>query len=128
MLTGLSVGFAFRTGLFNIGATGQYTMGTFLALFAGLTLKCPWWVALIAAMLGGAIWGAIPGFCKALFNVNEVITSIMFNWIGMFLVNLMMANIPTMPLTTTARRMRDRTANLAAANKSAIIPKGDILL
>ena len=118
MLTGLSVGFAFRTGLFNIGASGQYTMGTFFALYAGLVLKCPWWAALLAAMLGGAIWGAVPGFCKALFNVNEVITSIMFNWIGMFLVNLLMANIPAM-LAPNA----DRTANLAAANKSGIIPK-----
>ena len=123
MLTGLSVGFAFRTGLFNIGASGQYTMGTFFALFAGLALKCPWWVALIAAMLGGAIWGAIPGLCKALFNVNEVITSIMFNWIGMFMVNLMMANIPTMLANHYGAPNADRTANLAAANKSAIIPK-----
>src|SRR5665648_1280660 len=74
ILTGLSVGFAFKTGLFNIGATGQYTMGAFFALYAGIILKSPWWVALLAAAVGGAIWGAFPGVCKALFNVNEVIT------------------------------------------------------
>ena len=119
MLTGLSVGFAFKTGLFNIGATGQYTMGAFFALYAGIILKSPWWVALLAAMLGGAIWGAFPGVCKALFNVNEVITSIMFNWIGLFVVNLTMSNIPQILDRVSA----NRTVNLAAVNKSAMIPK-----
>lgn len=119
MLTGLSVGFAFKTGLFNIGATGQYTMGAFFALYAGIILKSPWWVALLAAALGGAIWGAFPGVCKALFNVNEVITSIMFNWIGLFVVNLTMSNIPQILDRVSA----NRTVNLAAVNKSAMIPK-----
>lgn len=119
MMTGLSVGFAFKTGLFNIGATGQYTMGAFFALYAGIILKSPWWVALLAAMLGGAIWGAFPGVCKALFNVNEVITSIMFNWIGLFVVNLSLSNIPKILDRVSA----NRTVNLAAANKSAMIPK-----
>jgi len=123
ILTGLAVGFAFKTGLFNIGAVGQYTIGTFFALYAGVVLKTPWWVALLAAMLGGAIWGFVPGFCKAMFNVNEVITSIMFNWIGLFLVNLMMANIPEILANHYGAPNADRTANLAAANKSAIIPK-----
>ena len=94
IMTGLSVGFAFKTGLFNIGATGQYTIGAFCGLFCALQFHSPWYVALLAAMLGGAIWGAIPGLCKAFFNVNEVITSIMFNWIGLFLVNLIFSNMP----------------------------------
>jgi len=119
IMTGLAVGFAFKTGLFNIGATGQYTMGAFFALYAGIVLKMPWWAALLAAMLGGMIWGAFPGVCKALFNVNEVITSIMFNWIGLFVVNLSLANIPKILDKISA----NRTMNLAAANKSAIIPK-----
>jgi len=119
IMTGLAVGFAFKTGLFNIGASGQYTMGAFFALYAGIILKMPWWTALLAAMLGGMIWGAFPGVCKALFNVNEVITSIMFNWIGLFVVNLSMSNIPQM----LDRISANRTVNLAAANKSAIIPK-----
>ena len=50
-------------------------------------LKMPWFVCLLAATLLGGIWGAIPGFFKAYFNINEVITSIMFNWIGLYLVN-----------------------------------------
>ena len=119
IMTGLAVGFAFKTGLFNIGATGQYTVGAFFALYAGIILKMPWWAALLAAMLGGAIWGAFPGVCKALFNVNEVITSIMFNWIGLFAVNLSLSNIPKILDKISA----NRTVNLAAANKSAIIPK-----
>jgi ABC-type uncharacterized transport system permease subunit len=122
MMTGLSVGFAFKTGLFNIGATGQYTIGAFFALYAGLVLKFPWWAALLAAMLGGAIWGAWPGVFKALFNVNEVITSIMFNWIGLFSVNLLMANIPPILADFYSSASKDRTANIAAANPSAIIP------
>ncbi len=122
IFTGLSVAFAFKTGLFNIGATGQYTVGAFFALYAGIVLQMPWWAALIAAMLGGAIWGFFPGICKALFNVNEVITSIMFNWIGLFAVNLMMANIPEILANHYGAANADRTANLAAANKSAIIP------
>lgn len=123
IMTGLAVGFAFKTGLFNIGATGQYTMGTFFALYVGIVLKLPWWAALLASLLGGAIWGFIPGICKALFNVNEVITSIMFNWIGLFSVNLMMNNIPQILANYYGAANPDRTANLAAANKTAIIPK-----
>jgi len=122
LMTGLAVGFAFKTGLFNIGATGQYTMGAFFALYAGIILKMPWWAALLAAMVGGAIWGAIPGICKALFNVNEVITAIMFNWIGLFAVNLSLLNIPKILDKVSA----NRTVNLAVANKSAIIPKAGL--
>ena len=89
IMTGLSVAFAFKTGLFNIGAAGQYTVGAFFALYAGIVLKLPWYLCLLAAALGGAIWGAIPGIFKAFLNVNEVITSIMFNWIGLYAVNTM---------------------------------------
>lgn len=87
IMTGLSVAFAFKTGLFNIGAAGQYTLGILGSLYFALVLKMPWFICLFAAMIFGAVWGAIPGIFKAFFNVNEVITSIMFNWIGLFLVN-----------------------------------------
>lgn len=87
IMTGLSVGFAFKTGLFNIGAAGQYTVGAFGALYFAIVLKCPWWVCLLASAVFGAIWGAIPGIFKAFLNVNEVITAIMFNWIGLYAVN-----------------------------------------
>lgn len=87
IMTGLSVAFAFKTGLFNIGAAGQYTLGALGALYFALVLKMPWFVCLLAAMVFGALWGAIPGIFKAYFNVNEVITAIMFNWIGLYAVN-----------------------------------------
>lgn len=87
IMTGLSVAFAFKTGLFNIGAPGQYTLGAFGALFCAIVLKWPWWLCLLAAAVFGAVWGAIPGVFKAFLNVNEVITSIMFNWIGLYMVN-----------------------------------------
>ena len=87
IMTGLSVGFAFKTGLFNIGAAGQYTLGAYGALYCAIMLKLPWFVCLLAAAILGGLWGAIPGFFKAYFNINEVITSIMFNWIGLYLVN-----------------------------------------
>ncbi len=92
LMTGLAVGFAFKMGLFNIGASGQYTMGMFFALYVGFMWDLPsgihWIVAILAGMVGGMIWGFIPGIFKALLNVNEVITSIMFNYIGMYFVDM----------------------------------------
>ena len=81
-MTGLSVGFAFKTGLFNIGAAGQYTLGAYGALYCAIMLKLPWFVCLLAAAILGGLWGAIPGFFKAYFNINEVITSIYQNGTG----------------------------------------------
>lgn len=123
IMTGLSVGFAFKTGLFNIGASGQYMLGMFMALYSGIVWQWPWYLALVMAMLGGALWGAMPGLFKAFFNVNEVITSIMFNWIGLFAVNVMFANIPMVLADFYGASNPDRTANMEAANKAAIIPK-----
>ena len=124
MMCGLSVGFAFKTGLFNIGASGQYTMGAFFALLCAIQFQMPWFVCLLAGAVGGAIWGIFPGLFKAYFNVNEVITAIMFNWIGMYLVNLLLANTPTMLASAWGASNSDRTAALSAANPGAILPKG----
>ncbi|SHK13909.1 ABC transporter permease [Hespellia stercorisuis] len=93
IMTGLSVGFAFKTGLFNIGASGQFTMGAFAAVLVGVKMTflpagLHWVVALIAAMAAGAVWGFVPGLLKACLNVNEVISSIMMNYIGMYGVNM----------------------------------------
>lgn len=123
IMTGLSVGFAFKTGLFNIGATGQYTIGSALALIGAIQFQLPWYVCLLLAMIGGAFWGIFPGLFKALFNVNEVITSIMFNWIGMFSVNLIINNMPMMLAKYWGGAQMDRTANLAQANPNALIPR-----
>jgi simple sugar transport system permease protein len=123
ILTGLSVGFSFQTGLFNIGATGQYTVGAAFALIGAIEFQLPWYVCLILAMIGGAIWGIFPGLFKAIFNVHEVITSIMFNWIGMFAVNLTIVNLTQMLAKDWGLAQMDRTAPLATANPGAILPK-----
>ncbi|MGL4850201.1 MAG: ABC transporter permease [Clostridium sp.] len=90
ILTGLSVAFAFKTGLFNIGAPGQMLMGGFVALAIGLTLDMPKGVMLplmiMAAIITGAVWAMIPGILKAKFNVHEVVSTIMMNWIAYWIV------------------------------------------
>ena len=93
ILTGLSVALAFKTGLFNIGAPGQYLMGTLVSLSISLGIPCqalPGWViwllAFLGGMLAGAIWGAIPGVLKAFLNINEVLACIMTNWLAANLV------------------------------------------
>ncbi len=83
----LSIIFAYKCGLFNIGAPGQYVIGAMFAFLGAFFLKAPWYVCLILSAIGGALWGIIPGFFKAFLSVNEVITSIMFNWIGLYLLN-----------------------------------------
>lgn len=97
ILTGLSVAFAFKTGLFNMGAEGQYIMGTIAATMAGLFLNLPPVleipVILIAGMAAGAIYGGIVGILKAKFGIHEVITSIMLNWIALYLNNFVV-NLP----------------------------------
>lgn len=123
IMTGLSVGFAFKTGLFNIGATGQYTVGSALALIGAIEFQLPWYVCLLLALIGGAIWGVFPGLFKALFNVNEVITSIMFNWIGLYAVNMTIVNLSRMLARDWGLAQMDRTAPLATANPSAMLPK-----
>lgn len=119
IMTGLSVGFAFKTGLFNIGAAGQYTLGAFGALYCAIVLQLPWYLCLLAAMVLGAIWGAIPGFFKAYLNINEVITAIMFNWIGLYMVNDIMygkGQSPMYDLATT------KTFSLRKVAKGSMIP------
>ena len=97
ILTGLSVAFAFKTGLFNIGATGQFTVGAFVAIFIGVefTFLPPFlriFTALLMAAVAGALWGSIPGILKAYRNVHEVISCIMMNYIAMYLVNYLITN------------------------------------
>ena len=116
-MTGLAVGFAFKMGLFNIGASGQYTAGMFCAMYVGFMWKLPpgihWIVCVLAGMVGGMLWGMIPGIFKAFLNVNEVITSIMFNYIGTYLVDMLIKGNSKMYVTTTTRSAYlPRTAQL----------------
>lgn len=97
ILTGLSVAFAFRTGLFNIGATGQLTMGAFAAVYIGVNWgflgPFHWLVAILGAIIAGAIWGAIPGILKATRNVHEVVTSIMLNYVAMYMNTMLITQL-----------------------------------
>ena len=92
ILTGLSVGFAFKNGLFNIGAPGQFIVGAYAAVLVAVKCVClpswlHWILALFVSFIAGGLWAYLPGILKAKFNVNEVISSIMMNYIGMYLVN-----------------------------------------
>ena len=96
ILTGLSVAVAFKTGLFNIGAPGQYLMGTAATLMLALGIPSEvvptpviWVIAFLGGMLAGALWGCIPGLVKAFLNINEVLACIMTNWIAANLVTWM---------------------------------------
>ena len=96
ILTGLSVAVAYKTGLFNIGAPGQYLMGTAATLILALsipteTVPAPlvWVIAFVGGSLAGAVWGCIPGLVKAFLNINEVLACIMTNWIAANLVTWM---------------------------------------
>lgn len=89
IMTGLSVAFAYKTGLFNIGAPGQYLMGILVTLFVSLKIPSEsvhpvfiWILAFLGGMAAGALWGCIPGFLKAFLNINEVLACIMTNWIA----------------------------------------------
>ena len=99
ILTGLSVAVAFKTGLFNIGAPGQYLMGTAATLILALSIPTSvvpaplvWVIAFVGGSLAGAIWGCIPGLVKAFLNINEVLACIMTNWIAANLVTWLFDN------------------------------------
>ena len=93
LMCSLSVLFAYKVGLFNIGAAGQYVAGAGASIFCALALHMPWYLCLIAAVLAGALLGAISGILKAYRNVNEVISCIMLNWISLYLVNTLLAPV-----------------------------------
>ena len=101
LMCSLSILFAYKVGLFNIGAAGQYCAGVGLSLYAALAWNMPWWACMIMAMLAGALLGVIIGLLKAYRNVNEVISGIMLNWITLYLVNMLLTGVkePTSPYT-----------------------------
>ena len=93
LMCALSVLFANKAGLFNIGAAGQYVVGAGACLYMALGLQLPWWACLLGAIVAGALLGAASGFLKTKFNVNEVISCIMFNWISLYCVNMLLAKV-----------------------------------
>ena len=104
----LSVLFAYKAGLFNIGASGQYAVGAGVSLYLGIHFGASWWVCLLGAMIGGALMGALAGVLKAYLNVNEVIACIMLNWISLYSVNTVLTQVKesgttyTLPLRTNS--------------------------
>ncbi|MBQ7862255.1 MAG: ABC transporter permease [Clostridia bacterium] len=100
IMTGLSVAFAFKSGLFNIGAAGQYLLGTSATLITALSLPVSiprwlvWLLAFVAGMTAGALWGVIPGILKAYLNINEVLSCIMTNWIAANIVTWIFEDSP----------------------------------
>ena len=114
LMCSLSVLFAYKAGLFNIGAAGQYVVGAGASLYCALAWNMPWYVCLLAAIVAGAALGAISGVLKAYCNVNEVISCIMLNWISLYLVNTLLSQVKesTSPYTL----------NLANTNPGAVLP------
>ena len=101
LMCALSVLFAYKVGLFNIGAAGQYVVGTCACLYAALAWHWGWFGCLLFAVIAGGVYGAIVGLLKAFCNVNEVISGIMLNWIGLYTTNMLLSSVkePTSPYT-----------------------------
>ena len=98
-------------------------MGAYFALYSAIMLKLPWWACLLIAALGGALWGAIPGIFKAFLNVNEVITSIMFNWIGLYGVNTLIYQGGTGPMFNTNTT---KTYTIKQASAESLLPSFNV--
>ena len=105
LMCSLSVLFCYKVGLFNIGVAGQYVVGACISIYAALAWGLPWWLCLILAIVIGAVYGAIVGVLKAYCNVNEVISGIMLNWIGLYTTNMILSGVKesTSPYTLHIR-------------------------
>ena len=115
IVVGLSVAFSFKTGVFNIGAEGQFVVGSMAAAVVGIlagNLPKPLLIPLcfLAAMAAGAIWGVIVGFLKTRWGINEVLSMIMFNWIAFYLSNFI-AGIPAIHSDGTAEATKNISSN-----------------
>ncbi|MBD3880445.1 ABC transporter permease [Phormidium tenue FACHB-886] len=107
IFTGLALALGFRSGVFNIGASGQFLIGATCAVFVGYAIPLPPVIhplaALIAGAIGGGLWGGIPGWLKAQFGSHEVINTIMFNYLAFFLQDWLVKNPMKDPSPSTVR-------------------------
>lgn len=125
IVTGLSVAFSFKTGVFNIGAEGQYVVGSMAACVVGIllgNLPSPVLIPLcfLAAIIAGAVWGMIVAFLKTKFGINEVLSMIMFNWIAFYLSNFI-ADFPAIHNEGTAEATK-----YVSDNARTLLPEGMI--
>ena len=114
LMCALSVLFAYKVGLFNIGVAGQYVAGACASIYAALAWGWSWLPCMLFAALAGAVLGFIVGLLKAYRNVNEVISGIMLNWIGLYTTNMLLSKVQE----TGGNHTRDMTS----AAHSAILP------
>ena len=114
LMCALSVLFAYKVGLFNIGAAGQYVAGVCASVDAARAWGWGWFPCMLLAIVAGAALGAIVGFLKSSLNVNEVISGIMLNWIGLYLTNML--------LTTVKESTSPYTLHLKNENPASILP------
>ena len=114
LLCSLSVLFAYKVVLFNIGVAGQYVAGAGACLYFALGFKMPWYVCVLAAVVVAAALAAISGILKAYCNVNEVISCIMLNWIALYVVNMLLSTLkdPSSPYSLA----------LGSTNAAAALP------
>ena len=114
LMCALSVLFAYKVGMFNIGVAGQYVAGACGCLYAALAWNLPWLPCLLIGMLAAALLGAVAGLLRTKCNVNIVISGIMLNWITLYLTNLILGKVksPSSPYTM----------NLMGNNPSAMLP------
>ena len=115
IMCSLSILFAYKVGLFNIGTAGQYVAGACACLYAALAWHWGWFPCMIFAIVAGGFLGALVGFLKAYCNVNEVISGIMLNWISLYTTNTVLSNVKesASPYTTY----------IDAVNPSALLPR-----
>lgn len=111
IFTGLSVAFSFRTGVFNIGAEGQFVVGALAACAVGILVDVPAVIhvplCFLAAAIAGAVWGMIVGFLKVKWGINEVLSMIMFNWIAFYLSNFCVDEIEAIHTDGTAEATKN---------------------
>ncbi len=123
LMCSLSVLFAYKVGLFNIGAAGQYVAGAGACIYCAVGLGWSWFPCMLASIAAGALVGAISGALKAFRNVNEVISCIMLNWISLYLVNTILSQVknPTSPYTYSVSKTL--AGGQLTDNPGAILPK-----
>ena len=115
VLCSLSILFAYKVGLFNIGTAGQYVAGACACLYGALGLGLPWYACMLMAICAGALLGCIVGLLKSYCNVNEVISGIMLNWIALYTTNTI--------LTKVKEGASPYTLYLDKVNPKAFLPK-----